>query len=181
MMASREKKREVRTRTAPSERGLAACPSRAGQGDGRARCYHRFVVDSPYGYLSVERDDDRTFLAWVSQLIDALDDPEVDDLVVVRIRNWFDHKWLRFSGIGRVEFTHVALNHQGVSLEALSQSKLTFPPFTPSRIVAETHFTKDREPFTLDACAGTAREISTVAFRTTRGACWLLTCRPHPK
>src|SRR5258708_6745926 len=76
-------------------------------------------------------------------MVDALDEPGIDTLVIVRVRNWFDHKWLRFSGIGRVKFEDVKLSAPGAALEPLSQDKLTFPPFTPRRIVSETHFTRD--------------------------------------
>ena len=97
------------------------------------------MLDAPYGYLRLERDDDRALIAWMSHLIHRLDDPDIEDLAIVRIRNWFDHKWLRFSGIGRVPFE----SHPGVALEALSQERLTFPPFSPSRVVAETHHTRE--------------------------------------
>ncbi len=94
--------------------------------------------------LDVQTDDDRVFFSMAGRLIDAIDgEHDPDYLVVVRVRNWFDHKWLRFSGKGRVPFQGLWLDHPGVSLDAFVQDRLTFPPFTPRRIVRETHFTRD--------------------------------------
>jgi hypothetical protein len=98
------------------------------------------MLDSDY--LNVQQDDDLHFLATAARLISGLDDPTLDEIVIVRVRNWFDHKWLRFSGYGRVPFEGASSSHPGVALDAFSQDKLTFPPFTPRRIVVETHFTK---------------------------------------
>ena len=60
------------------------------------------------------------------------------ELFVIRIKNWFDHKWFRFSGIGRVEFKGGSRIH--TAIEGLWQEKLTFPPFTPARVLSECYF-----------------------------------------
>lgn len=94
---------------------------------------------SDLGYLHRQPDDDPVFLATAEHLIDGVDG-RLGVLVVVRVRGWFDQKWLRFSGRGRVPFEHFRLSHPGVALEPFWQDQLTFPPFTPARIVDETHF-----------------------------------------
>jgi hypothetical protein len=53
----------------------------------------------------------------------------------VRIANWFDHKWLRYSGIGRVAFDGGLLIH--TALDEFRQEQITFPPFTPNRVVTQ--------------------------------------------
>lgn len=83
--------------------------------------------------------DDRQFLAIVINVIHAEDDPK-RDLWVIRVDNWFDHKWLRFSGIGRVAFDGAFADHPGVALDELSQDKLTFPPFSPRRILQQARW-----------------------------------------
>ena len=59
---------------------------------------------------------------------------------IVRIRRWFDHRWLRFSGKGRVFFDPPWPSHVGVSLDELHQEQLTFPPFAPARVETEQHW-----------------------------------------
>ena len=80
--------------------------------------------------------DDRRFLALVSRIIDSVP-RDIQVLFVIRVDNWFDHKWLRFSGNGRVPFSHFKDNHPGVALDAFWQDKLTFPPFSPKRILSQ--------------------------------------------
>lgn len=96
----------------------------------------------PYAtYLEVEPDDDRPFVALVGGLVESVEETDpVDTLVIVRVRGWFGHEWLRFSGKGRVPFESHRLDHPGVSLDPFFQERLTFPPFTPRRILRETHF-----------------------------------------
>jgi hypothetical protein len=85
-----------------------------------------------------EPRDDPAFLAAVDRIIASLvmrDLPE--DVYLVPIANWFDHKWLRYSGYGAVPY-------HGLSIHVVKgehrQDKLTFPPFTPSRVVAQYRF-----------------------------------------
>jgi len=66
---------------------------------------------------------------------------DVRDLWVIRVDNWFDHKWLRFSGKGRVPFDHPHPSNPGVALDEFSQDKLTFPPFSPRRILTQEIWT----------------------------------------
>ena len=61
---------------------------------------------------------------------------------LVRIHKWFDHRWLGFSGKGRVFFDPPWPSHVGVSLDEFHQEQLTFPPFAPSRVATETQWTR---------------------------------------
>jgi hypothetical protein len=88
-----------------------------------------------------EPDDDPAFLNCVDRIIAAVIDRQApEELYLVRIANWFDHKWLRFSGIGRVA-RHGSSIH--TVLDEFSQEQLTFPPFTPSRVVTQHYFNRD--------------------------------------
>ena len=63
------------------------------------------------------------------------------ELWIIQIDNWFDHKWLRFSGIGSVHFKFPAyMNRIDAALDEFYQDKVTFPPFTPNRIVSQWSF-----------------------------------------
>ncbi len=79
-------------------------------------------------------DDDPAFIAMVDRIIASSHLPE---LFVIRIKNWFDHKWLRFSGIGRVGFQGARID---TALDEFWQKKLTFPPFTPARVLSQCYF-----------------------------------------
>lgn len=91
------------------------------------------------GYLTPRDDDDRGFLLLADRLLDAIEGP-FEVLHVVRIRGWFDDKWLRFSELGRVPFRCFRASHPGVALDAFFQDKLTFPAFTPRRILEEAQY-----------------------------------------
>jgi len=85
--------------------------------------------------------DDPAFLRIVDTLtVDLLETVEPEDFYLIRVDNWFDHKWLNFSGKGRVHFD--GSPWRDVALDELSQEKLTFPPFTPKRIVTEHYFAR---------------------------------------
>lgn len=55
-----------------------------------------------------------------------------NDLYVTRINKWFDHKWLGYSGKGRVKFE--GFPPIDTALDAIWRDKLTFPPFNPKQI-----------------------------------------------
>ena len=58
------------------------------------------IVDVPY-----REGDDKTYLAAVCSLVAALASTQrPTDIYVTRIKKWFDRKWLRYSGKGRVAF-----------------------------------------------------------------------------
>ena len=86
-----------------------------------------------------EPDDDPAFLNCVDRIIAGLiDRHSPEELYLIRIANWFDHKWLRFSGIGRVAYH--GMTSIPTALGEFSQEQLTFPPFTPNRIVTQHYF-----------------------------------------
>ena len=70
------------------------------------------MIESPMDDLQLQRPlipnvpaDDPQFIELVSRAVAGeLDAKTVHGLFVIRIDNWFDHKWLNFSGIGRVAF-----------------------------------------------------------------------------
>src|SRR3954454_14461105 len=87
---------------------------------------------------SAEPDDDPAFLACVDRIIAGLVERHgTKEVYLVRIANWFDHKWLRFSGIGRVPFYGLSIH---TALDEFRQEQITFPPFTPNRVVTQHYF-----------------------------------------
>ncbi len=95
------------------------------------------IVDIP-----VKDGDDKRFLTALNGLVAIIvKNYSPEDVYVVRIKKWFDHKWLRYSGKGIVQFPEkgVDLPRTGQSiiessLDEFYQEKLTFPPFNPKQV-----------------------------------------------
>ncbi len=92
--------------------------------------------------ITIDETDDPNFQLLVESVIKGLDDTfNPDEFWVIRIRGWFDHKWLNFSGNGRVRFDSPLKDHPQVGLQEHFQDKLTFPPFTPRRVLKQSRWT----------------------------------------
>ena len=77
--------------------------------------------------------DDETFLTSIDSLISMIvNELEPHNLYVTRINKWFDHKWLRYSGRGRVKFE--GDDTIDTALDGVWREKLTFPPFNPKQV-----------------------------------------------
>jgi len=93
-------------------------------------------------------NDDPRFIALASRLLNtALISQHPAEVYLIRIDQWFDAKWLDFSGkaIGAVSVWH---------------EPTTVPPFVPNRVQAETHFTAaaDSKTFVPSAAAPLHRQ-----------------------
>jgi hypothetical protein len=78
--------------------------------------------------ITLSDNDDPRFIALASQLLDAaITANRPAEIYVIRIDQWFDAKWLNFSGkvLGALGVHH---------------SPVTVPPFHPNRVIAESHF-----------------------------------------
>ena len=65
-------------------------------------------------------------------------------MYLIHIDNWFNRKWLRYSGYGVVAFPD-GYPWILVAKEEHHQKQLTFPPFTPNRVVAQYLFCRVAE------------------------------------
>lgn len=89
----------------------------------------------------LEPHDDPAFLRVVDRAIAGVvtrDAPEA--VYLVHIDNWFDHKWLRYSGKRRFGFFGGGTHYRDTALDVFRQDRLTFPPFAPGRVVAQYYF-----------------------------------------
>jgi len=91
--------------------------------------------------------DDNDFVHLVNVLLNGLlvqQSPE--QLWVIQIDNWFDYKWLRYSGSGTAASPFPAswnssfMDRFASVKEQFWRDKLTFPPFTPDRVVNQWSF-----------------------------------------
>jgi hypothetical protein len=82
--------------------------------------------------------DDPEFITIVERIaVRLFKQGNCEEVFLIEIKNWFDHKWLKFSGIGRVPFRHIFASQSQVALDEFYQEKITFPPFTPNRILRQ--------------------------------------------
>jgi hypothetical protein len=88
--------------------------------------------------------DDPQFITLLNSLVHGLLKAATpQELWIIQIDNWFDHKWLRFSGIGTVDFKFPGfMNRYDGALDEFYQDKLTFPPFTPNRVLGQWSFAR---------------------------------------
>jgi hypothetical protein len=94
--------------------------------------------------LSVGKADDPNFIGLMNSLITGLMRSHApEEFWIIEIDNWFDDKWLRFSGIGSVDFEFPSFMHkQDVALAEFRQDRATFPPFSPNRVLAQYSYTR---------------------------------------
>jgi hypothetical protein len=87
--------------------------------------------------------DDAAVIELFNALVDGLlAEREPEEFYLVQIDNWFDHKWLGFSGNGTAKspFPYVfGGRFESVKVEVRSD-KLTLPPFNPNRIASQSCF-----------------------------------------
>lgn len=90
------------------------------------------------------KTDDTGFVALVNTLVHGLTKDHVYEHVwLIQIDNWFDHKWLRFSGRGTVDFQFPAfMNTYDAAIDEFYQDKLTFPPFSPNRVAGQWSYSR---------------------------------------
>jgi hypothetical protein len=106
------------------------------------------VVQTPTPYncqmkppVAAGETDDPGFVEVLNSLVQGLiSQHEPEALWIIQIDNWFDHKWLRFSGMGGVASPFLigglVTGYDSVKIE-FYQDKPTFPPFTPNRVLGQ--------------------------------------------
>ena len=89
-------------------------------------------------------DDDTDFTTMLHLIVTNLVARESPEQVwVIQIDNWFGDKWLRFSGKGVVDFRFPAyMNRYDGALAEFHQDKLTFPPFSPNRVMGQWSYVR---------------------------------------
>jgi len=89
--------------------------------------------------LEAEVDDAVVFVEAVLAAIGSVSaDLRPERVHLVRVKNWFDSKWLWFSGVGRALSDGLSTEHPDTEVEEFRQEEVTFPPFAPGRILSES-------------------------------------------
>ena len=108
------------------------------------------IVNIPYS-----DGDDKRFLTALNGLVAIIvKDYEPEDIYVVRIKKWFDHKWLKYSGKGIVQLpergadvprTGYGKLEWDSALDEFYGEKLTFPPFSPKQVGKEICWKRSKD------------------------------------
>jgi hypothetical protein len=89
--------------------------------------------------IKIDDGDAHEFIENMDKIIMGLVEKfQIDEILLIKIKNWFDHKWLNYSGKSVVQF------HGGYLIETALQDewreKITIPPFNPNRVLSETFY-----------------------------------------
>ena len=98
--------------------------------------------------ILTEQNDDPEFVELVRQVIVGCSNDEFPNKIfIIKIDNWFDHKWLGFSGMGRVGFGFFGnfLVDLDTALDEFRQDQITLPPFSPRRVIEEYFYLRDED------------------------------------
>lgn len=100
----------------------------------------------------VDETDDSEYLRLVNNVVRKLRRQlKVDEVFVIKIKNWFDHKWLNFSGKLAIPFDTSPYSELHSALKDHWADKKTFPPFSPNRMIVATRWSKlDHDKSTLN-------------------------------
>jgi hypothetical protein len=84
--------------------------------------------------IVTKEGDDKVFITCLNSTISQIAvDRHLREVYVTRVANWFDRRWLRFSGTGRVRFDGITRDRD-TALDEFRQTHLTFPPFSPRQV-----------------------------------------------
>ncbi len=93
--------------------------------------------------IPANASDDAKFVDLAGRITSELvESTSPEQVFLIKIDNWFDHKWLKFSGKGRVAFGFFGdyLVGMDTALDEFRQDQVTFPPFSPKRVIEQYYF-----------------------------------------
>ena len=93
------------------------------------------------------KTDDPSFIELLNSLVEGLlADFNPERFWIIQIDNWFDHKWLKFSGNGAIA-SEIPLEGWDTVKTGFYQDKVTFPPFTPNRVLGQWSYVRMAEGY----------------------------------
>ena len=88
-------------------------------------------------YIDITVKDDSQFISIIKNIItNILEQRKPEEIYIFKLDNWFDHKWLNYSGLGVISDT----GEDEVKLGEFRKRKTTIPPFNPTRIVSSKYY-----------------------------------------
>lgn len=97
--------------------------------------------------VPVEDSDDPAFISLLDALLtNVVTSHQPTNVWLIRIDNWFDHKWLKFSGYGLVA-SNIPLDRWDTVKAEFRRDKITFPPFAPNRIISQYSYVRREKEY----------------------------------
>ncbi len=94
--------------------------------------------------IPCENNDDTNFLSALNGFSDQLiSDLKPAEVYAIRINEWFNHKWLGYSGRGIIQFPY-SEPYILAKLDKRFLDKLTFPPFNPNQVIDERYWNLEK-------------------------------------
>jgi len=88
--------------------------------------------------LKTEEGDSSDFIEIINKIVSlTILQFRIEEICFMKIKNWFDHKWLNFSGISVVNFESGGMFQRDAALQEEWREKITVPPFNPNRVIWE--------------------------------------------
>lgn len=105
--------------------------------------------------VSANPTDDPGFIDWLNTLLrSVLREQSHREVWLIRIDNWFGGRWVQFSGMGIVDYEFPAfMGEYDAALDEFRQDKLTFPPFSPNRVLEQRLFVRQGSEYCEDRSA----------------------------
>ncbi len=86
--------------------------------------------------IELDESDDAAFVDIVNIISTyILEKEKSKEISITKIKNWFDHKWLNYSGQGVVPFDGGGILKVDEAVEPKWRKKITVPPFNPNRVL----------------------------------------------
>lgn len=92
--------------------------------------------------IEFDKEDAPEFIEIINKLMAlSIFQWHVDEIMNIKINNWFDHKWLNYSGKKIIHFEET-VHPDKVAITHDWKERVTFPPFNPNRVLSEQYFRK---------------------------------------
>jgi hypothetical protein len=97
--------------------------------------------------VSIDNSDDPGFIEPLNRIVEQVVTSYAPQQVwLIRIDNWFDHKWLKFSGQGK-SASDIPLEGWETVKTEFYRDRVTFPPFTPSRVINQYSYGRSGDDY----------------------------------
>jgi hypothetical protein len=95
--------------------------------------------------IKAEEGDSNEFIEIVNKIVSiTILQFRIEEICFVNLKNWFDHKWLNFSGKSVVHFDSSGMLKRDASLQEEWREKITVPPFNLNRVIWEKLIRKQK-------------------------------------
>jgi hypothetical protein len=94
--------------------------------------------------IETDKDDPGFVSLLESMIMNLLKESATEEVYVFQLNNWFDHKWLNYSGQGVLSGEDDEQADQ-VKLTEFHKKRITIPAFNPKRIILQKYYRKNKD------------------------------------